>query len=370
MVSSLLDVTRAGTGILNRNKSLTRDDKNDVSNVITRVIEAAERLRSHPLDKTVIIGDADADVGDSVRDVVREELAKFRGELVQRPPVVTYAAAAASASGVSVKPTSVKTPISRPALVIGSSSKDVKTSKDVVDVFRKDVTFRDVGFAPTKVQHVSNGKVRVEFADVSQRDVTLKKLASVVSLRAEPARRVWPLVIVKGVSRDVDPNDVIDVIGRQNPSVGVTDVNVRFRFLRRNRKDDLYNVVLEVRPDVRLRLLELGRVNVDHQRVSVSDFSSLVQCYRCLRFGHTQAKCSADVSTCSHCAASGHDFASCPVKSDADAAKCVNCCSKSGRQSSDVKHSATSVSHCPTIKSMQRRIASRVDYGVSVGVSV
>ena len=302
---------------------------------------------------------------------MREELAKFREELVQRPPVVSYAAAVAStsASASDVKRPKIKTPVSRPAIVIGSSSSDVKTSKDVIGVFRKDVKFTDVAFAPAKVQPVSNGKVRVEFADVSQRDVTLKKLSGVTSLRAEPARRVRPLVVLKGVSRDVDVGDVIDVIGRQNPSVSVTGDSLRVRFVRRNRKDELYNVVLEVSPDVRVQLLQLGRVNVNHQRVNVSDFSSLVQCFKCLGFGHTQAKCTADVKSCSHCAASGHDFASCPVKSDVDAAKCVNCC-KSGRQSSDVKHSATSERQCPTIKAMQKRIAARVDYGVSVNVNV
>ena len=287
---------------------------------------------------------------------MREELALHR-EFVKLDAPKSYA----NVTATNVK--KVKIPKSRPALVIESASSDVTSSKDVVNVWRKGVSFKDVNFAPAKVQPVSNGKVRVEFDNVSQRDIALNKLKSVSNVKGEPARRSRPLVIVKGVSKDVSEDDVAGLIIQQNPDLGATEEDVRRRFVRRNRKDHLYNVVLEVSPDVRVKMLQQERVNVDHQRLRVDDFSSLLQCYKCLGFGHTRARCTSDVSICSHCASTEHQYDTCPDKKDDEKLKCHNC-SRSGKTSaSDVKHSATSAKTCPQIKSMQKRIISRTDYG-------
>ena len=346
--------------VLSEGKSVTGDARKRVQELAAAADAAVHQLESASADADRTILDAgvhESDVRDVVQDVMREELAKFREELVQRPPL-SYAAAA-SASGRKSAP--IKTPVSRPAIVLKTSGPESKSSKDVLDEWKKRVSFKDASFGPRRVQPISNGCVRVEFDCVQQRDETLGRLASVPSLKAEPARRQRPLVVLKGISRDVQEADVVGLVRRQNPSVKCLDADVRVRFVRRNRKDELFNCVLEVSPDVRVQLLELGRVSIDHQRVHVSDFSSLVQCFKCLGFGHTRAKCASDVQRCSHCASAGHDFASCPDKADAGKLKCHNC-SVSGRKS-DVRHSGTSGKHCPAIKAMEKRLASRTDYG-------
>ena len=342
-------------GPLVRNRSVAKEDKADVIERLKAIADAAVILRTKRPDPDVTVMDNNGEsVRDVIRDVLREEQALHR-ESVKLDAPKSYA----SVTSTNVK--KVKIPKSQPALVIESASSDVKSSKDVVNVWRKGVSFKDVCFAPAKVQPVSNGKVRVEFDDVSQRDIALTKLKSVTDVRAEPARRSRPLVIVKGVSKDVSDDDVVGLIIQQNPGLGAKDDDVRRRFIRRNRKEHLFNIVLEVSPAVRVKLLQQERVNVDHQRLRVDDFSSLLQCYKCLGFGHTRAKCSSDVSVCSHCASTEHQFDVCPNKTDKEKLKCHNC-SKSGK-SSDVKHSATSEKTCPQIKSMQKRIISRTDYG-------
>ena len=354
-------IVRPSTGVLVRNKSVTKADRDEIIQRLDAVQRASELAlasgRTAPASAAAIASkESIASIGASIRDVIRGEMDKLREELVQRPEPVSYADAAKSGR----QRPAVKTPVTRPAIVLQSDAPDVKTSADVVRVWKKSVSFKQQTFAPARVQHVSNGKVRVEFDNVQQRDDTLGRLASVSGLKAEPARRQRPLVVLKGVSKDVASEDVVQLLGRQNPSVQ-TSGDVRVRFVRRNRNPELQNVVLEVPPCVRVQMLQLGRINVDHQRVRVDDFSPFVQCYKCLGFGHTRAKCASDVQRCSHCASEGHDFASCPDKADAGKTKCHNC-TASGR-TSDAKHSATSAKHCPRIKAMQQRIASRTDYG-------
>lgn len=110
-------------------------------------------------DATIFVSDLESE---SVRDVIREELAKFGDDLIGRLPALQTSVTFADA----VKRPKVKTPVSRLAIVLESADPDVKTSADVVSVWKKSVSFKDSTFAPARVQPVSNGKVRVEFDNV------------------------------------------------------------------------------------------------------------------------------------------------------------------------------------------------------------
>ena len=195
------------------------------------------------------------------------------------------------------------------------------------DAWRKHVSFQDVPFAPAKVQTVSNGKVRVEFETVQQRNKAFQKIREVPSLKAEESKRRSPQIILKGVSKDACFDDAAALLFKQNPSLTVagspTDIPVRFN--RRNRNDALYNIVLQVTPSIRLKMLEIGRLNFEHQRLRVHDYSPFIQCFKCLQFGHVQARYPSDASQCSHCASDAHNVSDCPDAREADKIKCFNC---------------------------------------------
>ena len=53
------------------------------------------------------------------------------------------------------------------------------------------------------------------------------------------------------------------------------------------------------------------------------------QCHRCLKFGHTQAKCRATTVRCPRCAKE-HKFDNCTVRDDRTKAKCANCSGNHG----------------------------------------
>ena len=363
-------------GLLTSGKSLTKPNKDEalllcksISDTVVRLQKLPESSKRPDLDATVIATPAkDSDAG-VTKDFMLAEFAKLRANIQSDIKSLPVPAAGVSyAAAVAKKPT-IKTPASRPAIILASGVEGVTSAKDVVSAWRKDVSFKDSQYAPAKVQVVSNGKVRVEFDSDSQRDETLRKLESVTSLKAEPARRRRPLLIIKGVNKDMDSGELVGVIRRQNPGVFSSNSaaeDIKLRFLRKNRQDSRYNAVLEVSPAARLALLELQRVNVDHQRLRVEDYSPFVQCYRCLQFGHTTPKCKSECTPCSHCAGVDHKFDSCPNKSDAKKLCCFNCDSdnkKHGRKSG-VTHSATSAKDCPKIKAHIKLLSQRTDYGV------
>lgn len=347
-------------GPLNKNRSLTKSDKEDVTTLLTAIESAATLLLASLPDPDTTVTAID-DIGAGVRDIVREELSKFRDEVLGGPGQPSFADVVSGKGGPQKpKPKPIRTPVSRPAIVIESTDVAVLSPKAVIGEWRKTVSFKDCNFAPTKVQPVSNGKVRVEFAEVQHRDKALRKLESVTSIRGQSARRSNPLVIVKGISKDLTDDEAIELIIKQNPAVSGGPDSIRKRFVRRNRKDHLFNLVMEVQPEVRIQLLGLERVNCDHQRLRVEDFSPFVQCYKCLGFGHTRARCTSEVQCCSHCGGVDHQYEACPSKDDKTSIKCLNC-ERSGRK--DLAHSATSHKSCPSIKAMLKRIEGRTNYG-------
>ena len=98
--------------------------------------------------------------------------------------------------------------------------------------------------------------------------------------------------------------DVVQILLYQNTSIDDTFVDaddVKFRFLRRNRNDDLYNVVLEVSPAMRLTMLASARLNVEHQRVRVQDYSPFVQCFGVSPVWDTSKVSMSDVLMSSDC---------------------------------------------------------------------
>ncbi|CAH2080320.1 unnamed protein product, partial [Iphiclides podalirius] len=119
-----------------------------------------------------------------------------------------------------------------------------------------------------------------------------------------------------------------------------------------------------VTPIIWKELIKLQRINVDHQKIHVEEFSTHMQCFRCLQFGHSKNHCTAETQPCSHCSEQNHSFANCPNKKDQTKINCFNCANHNERYklNHDTKHSATSNS-CPIVKSMIHRAAQKTDYG-------
>jgi hypothetical protein len=345
-------------GAVTRNKSVTKVDRDEIQ-LLSQAISDATAHISTVMDAQTVVSNIDAT---DLLSTIKDEFIKLKEDLIhtQNAPI-SYASAASKAV------TRIKTPVTRPAIVIASTDVNHK-HPDVLNAWRKSVSFKDDTFAPARIQNVSNNKVRIEFDDANQRDKTLNKLKTVASLNVEEARRRRPMIILKGVHNSTGRDELPSLIREQNPSVKAstaTDADIRVCFLRNNRNTNLFNAVLEVTPQTRLSLLSLNRVNIDHQRVHVSDFSPFVQCFKCLQFGHTKAKCQSTVEPCSHCASDAHTYHNCPDKEDASKVRCFNCHQHNVKTNSSVNeaHSATSVNQCPRIKALQKRITERVDYG-------
>lgn len=175
------------------------------------------------------------------------------------------------------------------------------------------------------------------------------------------------MVVLKGVPEEIPPEDLVTILRNQNERIHkamTKDEDLKFRFKRANRNKNLYNAVLLAAPSVWRVITEVIKVNLDHQRVHAENYVPLLQCYHCLQFGHTKARCSQETPVCSHCATTGHSYQNCPSKKDSNKALCHNCDQHAKTTNSRInsKHSATSTT-CPRVQLMSEKIQSRTDYG-------
>lgn len=291
----------------------------------------------------------------AIRQGIREEINNIPAPL-PRAPSRTYADTARAPQPKVLVPQR-----SLPSIII-KSTETGPDQPNVLDQWKNKVSFRDTCFAPTKVKPLGKNVVRVDFDRKEHCAEAMKRVNAVPGMKAEDARKRKPLVILKGISKDIKKEELLPIIAQQN-SVPVEDL--RLCFPLKNRNENLYNVVLEVQPTIRKRFVEAERINLDHQRVRVTDFSRFVQCFKCLQFGHTNNKCKAEYYPCSHCASTAHAYANCPVKTNPDKLKCINCDRFNQRTGSSVntKHSATNDKLCSRIINTKQLINETIDFG-------
>lgn len=283
-------------------------------------------------------------------------------ELQTRQPE-SYASAVSQASFPPLRPAK---PAQRQVFSCVFKANDTKlTCNEAQELFKKNVGIRQLRVGVRKVSNLSNNTVKLDFDSDKERDTVMNAINATDALKAETSKKKNPLLILKGVQKDVPEAELIQAIIDQNPDVqDVINAGVlKIRFKRNNRQDHLQNFVLEASPGVRQALLQIGRISIDYAKVHVSDFSSFLQCYKCFGFGHTTKHCKSTEDACGHCS-DAHKTSDCAKKKDIAATKCINC-SKSNtanKTALPTSHSASS-NKCPHVIKMSKRAKEMIDYG-------
>ena len=251
LLDAAASISKVPEVVFKRCKSVRKEDKEEIINAMDmmracisiiesrslelltpKAVTISAGVQTEPEETPDLTGRPDID---AITACVRKELQEFREELglndASRNAQPHSYAAAASARPAFKHP--VKTPVSRPALVLESSSSATHTHKDALDAWRKNVSSETPGSLQQKSNTVSNGKVRVEFDTVQQRDSALRKIREVPSLKAEESKRRRPQVILKGVSKETVFDDGIALLFDQNTTLkdagSPSDALIRFK---------------------------------------------------------------------------------------------------------------------------------------------
>lgn len=177
------------------------------------------------------------------------------------------------------------------------------------------------------------------------------------------------MFILKGIPKTVDSKDLTTLLINQNYCLKHldpknTEPHLKLCFLRSNKNNNLYNAVFRASPEIWQKVLEAGRINVDHSRVHAGEHVAILHCFKCLQYGHTKNKCTSEQHNCSHCASSLHSYENCSHKSVKSVVKCFSCIKNNTKfnKSNPINHSATS-NQCPIKQAIATRTINNTDYG-------
>lgn len=337
-------------------KIFNKAAKDTVLKGVHQLREIAAALRESDHQSTLIA--AIEKIGADLQDV-KNKMDQYA--IPQTPRIQSYAAAASLIKATSTgNDTNKKT---LPAIIIEPSEPGKKGEETLSDI-RAKIPFRNLKIAPVKISVLSKGKIKMDFPNAEQRDAVLQKCENLASIKASAAKHMNPKMYLKGIPLSTGKEELTTVIKEQND----LQQDIRLCYLKRNkRNNNLYNAVVEVPPETRLNFLAKGRINVDHLKVHVEDFSPLTQCFKCLGFGHSASKCTEQENSCSHCGKSGHKANECPDRKDDRTAQCKNCHKYNSAGYNTHKrqtdHDARDQRNCSSIKLATEKAHEKINYG-------
>lgn len=258
------------------------------------------------------------------------------------------------------QPSSIKSSF-KPAIIV--TAPNAANKEETLQLLKAKCPPKDITCAPTKIIPTSSNKLRLIFDNEKEQVEALKRMQGSNELHVAAAPRLMPMIALKGIPADCASDDLVSIIGRQNPDIGLNllnhDSKLELAFTGKNKNPKLYNAYFKTTPDIWRIAINSVRLNIDFNRVHVSDFIPLLHCFRCLSFGHTSRNCKFQNPICSFCAEPGHSYASCQARIGGGVSPCCHNC-KTGKKE-DTAHSATS-NLCP-IKSIQvKRTLEKISY--------
>lgn len=244
---------------------------------------------------------------------------------------------------------------------IAISAEDEKmTSAEVMTKLASTIKAGDGWTRVERSRRAKDRKVILGFNSIEERERVKQRIEREGrGLKVEDMKNRDPLVVLKGLYGDCTIEEVLEALKNQNPELFVDlepgEDRVRKKYTRKTMSKEIVHLVLETSPSLWKRITERGFVYINLQKLKAQDQSPLVQCSKCLAYGHTKRFCDDTTDTCSHCSGSH-------LKQDCinpqEKPSCVNC----GKAGLDDEHHNAFDSCCPIRKRWEEIARSSVAY--------
>lgn len=269
-----------------------------------------------------------------------------QGETLERAmAAASYASVTATPKEGAPQPTTKRSTLHS---IVVTSKNETETGEEVLKKVRNAVDAKDGWVKVERIRKARDRKIIMGFTTKDERDKAKGRiLKQGVNLAVEEVRNKDPLLVLWGVLKIHTDEELVTALRNQNRGVfhgleeGEDRVEVRYR--KRARNPLTAHVVIRVSPAIWKRAVEQQTVHIDLQRIRVEDQTPLVQCTRCLGFGHGRRHCTETVDVCSHCGGP-HLRAECADMLAGLPPKCRNC-TKANQH--NCEHNAFSTV-CPT----------------------
>ncbi|KAL6419272.1 hypothetical protein ACFW04_014001 [Cataglyphis niger] len=172
-----------------------------------------------------------------------------------------------------------------------------QVTKDILCKVLKPV---DCGVKVRRISYARDNGIRIEAFSPNIEKKAHSGLAR-AGLTVRENLKLNPKLIVHGIPADMSAEEIEDELLAQNFSdVSANDVKIVYIFTPKQDRR-ITSCILDVTLAVRRILLGSGRIYLRYSACSFADHVRIVQCYRCLSFGHIAKDCKNKPS-CRYCA--------------------------------------------------------------------
>ncbi|CAH1992579.1 unnamed protein product [Acanthoscelides obtectus] len=286
------------------------------------------------------------------------ELHKFKSDTLQKELSEAKSAIAPVKNIAQVLQKNVKNEKNVESSVLLVKSADRNNRDDVLQVLSKTII-------PSRLNICISGtkKIKEGVAVYCKGDDDVAKLKNAVNgqingrLTANELKKYNPRLLVKNVNFSDDIKD--DKMLIEN-IVGLNDMDDHADLKVITKIERTRQIVLEVSPDLRKKLLTRGYVWLGWRKCPIVDHLRITQCFRCCKFGHIAKQCKSSTSACIKCSRD-HMANQCEVASDQ--VKCIICVSYGSKSKSHVQvNHAANDSHCPAYINYVRNLKNRINF--------
>lgn len=248
--------------------------------------------------------------------------------------------------------------------LIVSSTDPKHTGDNVMDRIRAALDLKNSGAKINKTRKAKNQKIILSCATREDMDVVKRQITGKDDLKVQEPKPGNPLVCLRGVEAYHSDAEMEGLLWSQNRTIlhGIEagSQTLKLRFRKRARDPVICHPVFELSPELWKRFTHgEAKVFCGLKRVPVEDQSPLVQCSKCMGYGHTKTICSEKTLSCSYCSAE-HIGRDCPLRAKGEDPKCVNCV-RAKKQGAELKHPSYSAD-CPERQKWDSIARSRIAY--------
>lgn len=267
----------------------------------------------------------------------------------------TYASVAAGGSGRKPQmPTALHS-------VVVTSKDETETGEEMMEKIRKVVNAKEEGLIVDRFRKAKDRKIIIGCRDAGEIRKVKEKIEKGEQFAVAEIKNKDPLVVFRDVLRNNTDEAIVKAIRIQNRNmlqgIGKADDRIEIRYRRNARNPHTAHIVARVSPIIWQRMTDAATIHIDMQRVRVEDQSPLIQCSRCLGYGHGKRFCRDAVDVCSHCGGQ-HLRTECAELQADTPPSCVNCVKT---KMDKVDHNAFN-SECPVRRRWEAMARSTIAY--------
>jgi len=334
----------------------------DVSSVLAHLLEEKSSGKTMVREIKGVVEDALRKSEERIMDATGLRVAEGESGEACRP--VSYASAVGSIKPkvhVSRGPT-VEVQDSTSFLVVPQEdgSNNYPTSQATKDALYSVFKPSDCGLRINNISYARKNGIRIDAASPDLKRLKEHQGLARAGLKIVENAKTNPRIIVYGIPAGMSTDEITREIFAQNlQDLKITADALKVVYVYPTKNDrHTTSCVLEVSPEVRNLFLSRKRIYLRYNACNFADHVRVLQCYRCLTFGHLAKVCKTAPS-CGHCGET-HETKNC-TKRDMPP-RCGNC-QRLTSNAGDLNHGATDAKRCPILsKKITARIAN-TNYG-------